>query len=60
MTGICEESDCDIDDGDDGGDDLSDLEVWHLPLNAGGQLGKNNRLHHVFTHSLVDVRDRPS
>ena len=26
MTGICEESDCDIDDGDDDDDDVSDLE----------------------------------
>ena len=26
MTSICEESDCDIDDGDDCGKDLSDLE----------------------------------
>ena len=34
MTGICEESDCDIDDDDD--DDLSDLEGAAPTSNAGG------------------------
>ena len=39
------------------------LKVQHLPINAGGQLGKrlqNDNLHLGFTHSLSSVRDHPS